>query len=445
VSEAGPQAGALSPEEEARLKTWRRRVFASTWLCYVGYYFCRKPFYIVKANLGDELSLGATELGFLGTAYLLAYSAGQFIAGTLGNRSGPRILLLTGMLVSIGANLGFGFADSFGTFAAFIVVNGLAQATGWPGSVGSMAAWFRRKERGTVMGFWATNFQFGGIAANGVAAWMLHHYGFRYAFFAGSAFLLFVWCMVFLFQRNSPADVGLPALEEDRSSATGKEDAEVGAEDGPLAKQKTATFFGVPRNIVATVLVVGGFYFFVKFIRYALWSWVPYFLQKNYGLAGDDAGYISTIFDVGGVIGVITAGVLSDKLFSGRRAKISFIFLAGMTVACGVLFLAGGTSVTLFAALLGVVGFCLYGPDALMTGAGALDIGTRRAAVFTAGMINGLGSLGSVTQELVVGRMYDSNSGDLGSIFLLFFASAAMALFFVGVLLWRNRQGHSDV
>jgi sugar phosphate permease len=247
--------------------------------------------------------------------------------------------------------------------------------------------------------------------------------------------------MVFLFQRNSPADVGLPSLEEDRSSAI----ADESEDKSTVASQKEGTFLGVPRNIVATVFLVGGFYFFVKFIRYALWSWVPYFLQKNYGLAGDDAGYISTIFDIGGVVGVITAGVLSDKLFGGRRAKISFIFLAGMTLACGLLFWVGGSSVALFAVLLGVVGFCLYGPDALMTGAAALDIGTRRAAVFTAGMINGLGSLGSVTQELVVGRMYDSNSGDLGSIFGLLFASAALALFFVGVLLWRNWRGHSNV
>jgi OPA family sugar phosphate sensor protein UhpC-like MFS transporter len=434
----------LTSEQASKLKTWRRRVFASTWLSYVGYYFCRKPFYIVKADLGDALNLGATDLGFLGTAYLLAYSAGQFIAGTLGNRSGPRILLLTGMLISIAANIGFGFADSLGTFTAFIIVNGLAQATGWPGSLGSMAAWFKRKERGTVMGFWATNFQFGGIAANGVAAWMLHHYGFRYAFFAGSAFLLFVWCMVFLFQRNGPVDVGLPPLDDaDHSAAVSlNRDEETESDGSPKA---VGTFWGIPKNILSTVLLVGAFYFFVKFIRYALWSWVPYFLQKTYGLAGDDAGYISTIFDIGGVIGVIAAGVLSDRFFAGRRAQICFIFLAGMTLSCGVLFAAGGASVVLFAVVLGAVGFFLYGPDALMTGAGAIDIGTRRATVFTAGVINGLGSLGSVAQELVIGRLYDSGGGDLGPIFLLLFGSAFAAMSFVGVILWRNRQGHSDL
>ena len=42
--------------------------------------------------------------------------------------------------------------------------------------------------------------------------------------------------------------------------------------------------------------------------------------------------------------------------------------------------------------LLGGVGFFLYGPDALLSGAGAMDIGSRRAAVFATGVIAGFGA-----------------------------------------------------
>ena len=38
---------------------------------------------------------------------------------------------------------------------------------------------------------------------------------------------------------------------------------------------------------------------------------------------------------------------------------------------------AGGRSVGLFAASLGLVGFMLYGPDSLLSGAGAIDLGSR--------------------------------------------------------------------
>ena len=62
---------------------------------------------------------------------------------------------------------------------------------------------------------------------------------------------------------------------------------------------------------------MGLIYFGIKFLRYALWSWVPFLLQNNFGQASDNAGYISTVFDIFGFAGVIFAGFVSDGLFSG--------------------------------------------------------------------------------------------------------------------------------
>ena len=105
----------------------------------------------------------------------------------------------------------------------------------------------------------------------------------------------------------------------------------------------------------------------------------------------------------------------------------------------------GGLGVGVFAGLLALVGFTLYGPDALMTGAGAIDVGSRRAATFTAAMISGFGSLGPIVQELVIGRMYDAKGGDLTGVFALLFGSALLAATFCAVLVWRNRRNGSGV
>ena len=196
------------------LVTWRWRIFASTWLCYAGYYFCRKPFYIAKSAIGHELSFDATALGVVGSVYLVAYTFGQFASGALGNRLGPRFLLLLGMTVSIAANIGFGLSNSFESFVVLMALNGLVQATGWSGGVGTMANWFRRSERGTVMGFWATNFQAGGVLANTLAAWVLGKWGFRYSFFTGALVLLCVQVFFVFNQRNRPEDLGLPAVDD---------------------------------------------------------------------------------------------------------------------------------------------------------------------------------------------------------------------------------------
>ena len=420
---------ALSPWNTARV--WRWRVFASTWLCYAGLYFCRKPFFIVKSAMGEELGFDAEKLGWIGFAYLLAYTFGQFASGALGQRIGSRRLLLGGMTLSLIAGVGFGMVEALAGFALLMVVNGVAQATGWSGAVGNMANWFRRRERGTVMGFWATCYQVGGVGANGLAAWVLIRYGYRYAFFAGALVLAAVMLFFFFNQANSPEDKGFEPLVEDEERAA----------DGSVVSGGST---GWSRQTWITVLLVGVFYFFVKFIRYALWSWAPFFLDRNFGLAGDDAGYIATLFDLFGIGGVIFAGWVSDRLFHGRRAKVAFLMLLGMLAATAAMATFGGRSVLLFAICMGATGFTLYGPDALMTGAGAMDIGSRHGAILAAGIINGMGSIGSVVQEPLIGWMYSHGDGQLEPILWLLMGAAALAAVSLSVVLVRNKLGLSD-
>src|SRR5688572_29050474 len=105
-----------APVLDRRLRVWRWRVFAATWLCYAGYYACRKPFYVAKKPIADALGFDGATLGQIGAVYLVAYAIGQFAAGALGAKLGPRFMLLAGMAVSIAANVGFGLASSAGAF-----------------------------------------------------------------------------------------------------------------------------------------------------------------------------------------------------------------------------------------------------------------------------------------------------------------------------------------
>lgn len=416
------QALAADPEQSedsARsLRRWRWRIFASTWLCYAGLYFCRKPFSIAKKDLGDALHFGPATLALIYSAYLIAYTAGQFLSGAIGPRFGPRAMLLTGMAVSAGTAVGFGFADETAWFVALMILNGLAQATGWSNGVGNMAAWTPQGERGTVMGFWATNFQAGGVLANTLAAFMLARAGFRWAFFSGAAVLLLVMIFFWFNQANKPEDKGFPALPEDTAKAGQK------AAGGPW-----------DRRTWALVLLIGGAYFGMKFIRYALWSWAPYVLQRNFGLRGDSAGYLSTVFDVCGVAGVIALGAASDRLFKGRHAVASFVMILGLVGATLAAMTVGSQSAVIFTICMGAMGFTLYGPDALMTGAAVMDL-VGKNTVRASGIIGGLGAAGSVLQEVLIG----SSGADLGPILWMLVASSLLTAGCLGAFILIARR-----
>ncbi|MBC7978301.1 MAG: MFS transporter [Myxococcales bacterium] len=407
-------------------RSWRVRVFATTWLSYVGFYFCRAPFSKAKGAIGTATGWDAATLGNIWAAYLVTYAVGQFLASRMGPRIGPRRNVLLGMAVSVAVTLAMGVTLSWQVMMGLVAINGLAQATGWSGNVGTMASWFHKHERGRIMGLWSTNFTVGALTSGWVMALVLDLASWQWCFFVGAAVLGAIWLQYYVLQRNRPEDLGLAPI------------------DDPVTEVDEATTpepAGLSRAAWVNLMLVAGFYFFAKFIRYGVWSWATYFLKNNYQLSNSRAALYSTVFDVVGIIGVIATGWLSDRYFASRRSEVSLIMLLGMVGATALLMAFGDTSVTVFVILLGAVGFTLFGPDALLTGAGAIDIGSRRLATFAAATISGFGSLGAVVQELLISRMYNAKQDGLGPIFAMLFGSAALAAVFCGALVWRNRRG----
>ncbi|MDX2088013.1 MAG: MFS transporter [Kofleriaceae bacterium] len=422
----------LTPEH----RSWRTKVFIATWLSYVGFYFCRKPFSVAKDAI--EVQNGwekAITVGNIGAAYLIAYAIGQFLASRVGTWLGPRRNLLIGMGLSVLVTLAMGVTMSPWVMAGLVAVNGLAQATGWSGNVGTMANWFTKHERGRVMGLWSTNFTVGSLAAGLGLAQILGDNDARsqpwaLCFYVGAAVLFVVWIQFYFLQRDKPEDVGLAPIDD---PATAVDESKV----------PEPTKIKLTRDQWNVIFLIGGFYFFAKLIRYAVWSWSKYFLAQNYGLSGEAATTYSIVFDLAGLPGVFVTGWLSDRYFKSRRAGVALIMMIGMSAMTGLLVLYGASSVLVFSILLGAVGFFLYGPDALLSGAGAMDVGSRRVALYATATIATFGALGPIVQEVIIPRIWDPK--DLGLIFVMLFASSIMGAFFCFLLVLRNRKGGKGI
>lgn len=373
-------------------RPWQAKILVATWLAYAGYYFCRRPFYVTKISLSTSLDLTTLDLANLGTAYLVAYMVGQFSSAFFGRKLGSKMLLLTGIMISITSTAMFGMSNGFWTIMLFMSLNGLAQGTGWPGCIGSLAFWFRRKERGRVLGFWSTCYQLGQVFASLFATFLLDHAGWRWSFFGGAMVLLGIWLIVLIMHPQTPEHAGLPPIaDEDDDTVTGNAPGD--------------TKLGWDRSVVITIIMMGLIYFCIKLIRYALWSWLPMHLHNSYSLTEGQADYLSIVFDICGFLGVIVGGFVSDTIFKGRRAIVSLVMLALMALSFLVMYTVGSSSLGIFIVAIGFAGFMLFGPDSLLSGVGAIDVGSKRGALSAAGIINGMGSIGPIFQEQIVGRM----------------------------------------
>ena len=153
--------------------TWRWRILIATYVGYGGFYLTRKTFTICKTTIAKDLNWELGDTAHIWTAFLVAYMLGMFLNSFIGRRWGPRVLLLGGLGLSIVFNLIFGFANSFATFLVFMFFNGLVQAGGWPGSVGSVSEWLRPAERGRIMGVWSTNYLFGNMIVKSLGGYLL--------------------------------------------------------------------------------------------------------------------------------------------------------------------------------------------------------------------------------------------------------------------------------
>jgi sugar phosphate permease len=399
----------LSVDEQAPLswdqRAWRWKILIATYFGYAGFYLVRKVFSLCKTTLVEDYGIGYEQVANIWTAYLIAYMVGQFICSYIGRRWGPRVLLLGGLGISIAINGVFGFANSYATFLGFMAFNGLAQAAGWPGSVGGIAEWLRKKERGTIMGIWSTNYLVGNILVKSIGGMLLLHYsetqggryGVRYAFLGCTLLAFAIWWLLFFWQRDKPQDVGLEPIVDHHGPSESSVKASV-------AEQ--VTFSDYLQLILNPIVPLMGIsYFCIKFLRYALDSWLPTFLDLQ-GMDVGRASYYSSIFDWMGLIGAIAAGFALDRVFRGRWDRLCWVMGIGMIVGYLAVIQFGADPIAL-AVCFGFVGFMLYGPDTLLCGAAAVIVAGERNAVAVAGLINGLGSIGPVIQEQVIGRLLE--------------------------------------
>lgn len=414
-------------------RVWRWKVLISTYFAYAGFYLVRKVFSLCKATLHTQYHFDFTSIANIGTAFLFAYMIGQFINAFIGRKWGPRVLLLGGLGVSMALSIACGFANSYPTFLGLMFFHGLAQAAGWPGAVGGVAEWLRRRERGTIMGFWSTNYAIGNIGAKLVGGFLLKHYsdeyggymGVRYTFIGCTLLSFAIWWLVYFWQRSKPEDVGLPPIVDHEHP----EDRVVAS-----SMQEHAGFKAFAQLFLNPIVpLMGAAYFSIKFLRYTLDSWLPTFLALH-GMDAGHSAYYSSIFDCAGFVGAVVAGFAVDRWFRSRWEIVCL--LMGCGVVLGYLtVLRFGSSPVMLAVCFGLVGFMLYGPDTLLSGAASVGVAGQRNAVAVAGLVNGVASIGPIVQEQVNGNILSAHSNPDDAVRLTNRLGLSMSILFVIAML----------
>lgn len=199
---------------------WRIRIFAITWIAYAGFYFTCQAFSVASFGILEDPILNThltkSVMANLDAAYLAAYAVGQFVWGQVSDRFGPRVVVLGGLAISAIATMFMGLLPAVVFLLPLMIVQGLAQSTGWSGTLNTMAQFFSIGERGRILGPWSTSYAFGGLVAAPVVGWFTYDVfgSWRAAFFSGRASRPSCSCCSSCSSATGPEDVGLPPIEE---------------------------------------------------------------------------------------------------------------------------------------------------------------------------------------------------------------------------------------
>jgi len=386
-------------------------------------------------------------LGAVDNAFLVAYAIGMFISGIFGERLPLRYYLSAGMLLSglFTSLFGLGYFWNIHMLWYFVLIqicNGLVQTTGWPSVVTCVGNWFGKGKRGLIMGIWNSHTSVGNILGSLIAGvWVNEQWGL--SFVVPGIITAAMGVLTFLFLIEYPEDVDCTTPQHHTSLVGGgtwlcpqpgllsvqdgldeNQDNPADLGNGPCINKESSLESAArcskePRAQPAAISFLGALripgvvefslcLLFAKLVSYTFLYWLPLYIFNVAHFSAKQAGDLSTLFDVGGIMGGIMAGLISD--YTNGRATTCCIMLI---LAAPMMFLynyIGQNGITNSVVMLIVCGALVNGPYALITTAVSADLGTHKslkgnskALSTVTAIIDGTGSIGAALGPLLAG------------------------------------------
>ncbi|XP_066262098.1 glucose-6-phosphate exchanger SLC37A2 [Euwallacea similis] len=391
-------------------------------------------------------------LGELDSAFLFCYAAAMFFSGFIAERVNLRYFLALGMLFSGVFSYLFGIGKTYDIHNLWYYISvqalaGITQTTGWPGVVTVMSNWFGKTKRGLIFGLWNSHTSIGNILGSLIAAEYVET-DWALSFIVPGLIIGLVGFVLFLFLVVSPSDVGFTILEnrveegrvykplgnqvanrglitDSRRSSSEVDDSEIiigeqevlhrgatertrliGESSGSSSSYQPIGFIGALK--IPGVIEFSLALFFAKLVSYTFLYWLPLYVNKSTTMGATLSADLSTLFDVGGIVGAIVAGIVSDKSEMPATTCVSMLLLsAPMMFIYQKLSVLG---IGLNMVLLIIVGLLVNGPYALITTAVSAELGTHtclegnsKALATVTAIIDGTGSIGAAVGPLLAG------------------------------------------
>lgn len=403
-----------------RLTTPRQgtALFLLCWAAYAAAYVGRYNYSAVMGAMTAEGVLSLQAAGAVSTGYFLCYAAGQILSGFACQRLSPYGMILAGLALSGGCNLGMAAAPA-ALMPVLWAANGLFQAMVWPPIVRLFAECMPlAQQKGACININSTT-PAGTLISYAVCAVLLALTGWRAAFTVSGAVLLGMACVWAV--ASVPLRRAAPAVQQpvDPPAAATAPRKNRGSGLGALLGAGLAL-------LVIPVVLHGA-------LKDGVTSWVPTMVQANFAVSPAFSAAVSMILPLVNLTGAYLAGWL-DRYFRNELKTAAALF----TVACAALALlplAVGWSLAASMVLLALTTAAMLGINTLFINVMPVRAGRSGGAAALSGLLNAVTYVGAAAATWGVGAA--AGTWGWSAVFLLWLAMALLSL--LAVLLCAGR------
>ena len=378
----------------------------------------------------EDLGLTKIQMGYAFTAFGWAYALFEIPGGWLGDRIGPRKVLMRVVGMWSVFTVATGWAWNLMSLVVSRFFFGMGEAGCFPNITKAFANWFPAAERVKAQGVLWLSARWGGAFTPLIVGWMLASGGegkFGLGLHYRWVFLIFgllgvVWALMFYrWFRDYPKDH--PSVSSAELAVIG-ETEHGGDHSMPWGKLLASR----------TVWMLWAQYFFMSYAWYFYITWFPTYLKEQFTGMGDmQRALLACVPLFFGGIGSILAGLLSARLdvWLGSIARTRrWLGVLGMGAA-GLMLLISMQLQTPVASVL-AIGLAALCSDLAMPGAwgACMDVGGRHTGALS-GSMNMMGQVGGAIAPMAVPLVLAATNNNWSINMSLFAIS-----YFLGAICW---------
>jgi len=343
---------------------------AFMWFAYFLNYCDRQAVFSMFPVLKSDLGLSDGQLGLVGSYFLWVYGVGSFFSGQIGDKFSKRRLIVYSLALWSLVTLATGLVKSPNMLLALRAVMGISEALFMPAAIALTANAFPPATRSRAIAALTTAQILGNVGGGWFGGSMADSGHWRGAFFVLGAVGLAFALPYFVFLRGFNEETQV----------------ETRASDGPNA------LFGLARTPTYCLLCI----IFPVFVfgLWLLYGWLPNFLHEKFSLNLADSAFNATVFLQGAtLVGMLTGGVLADKLYHRTKAARLWMLTASL-LGCAPFVHLLGNSETLAITRAAAVGFGLF--SGLLMGnifPAAFEVVAADARASAVGVLNLFGAI----------------------------------------------------